>query len=422
MKESRGIELKKKIIAFCSIITFGSPTVLLQVEAEENDKQLVETTENESPQVETESPQVETEENKNQQVIDEQRSRIQLEILKGNEELNQVKDEIKKLNEQIIRVEQAINDNNKIILETENKIKASQVEIQNLESEIKSLTEKVQKRNEILKKRALTFQETGGKVSYIDVLLGASSFKDFVGRVGAVASFVDADQTLIKQHEDDKLDVKRKQDQVQNKLSELQSMKVELEGMQAQILEQKQQNELLKSELKKKEQVKLAEQAGLMQQDSALTAMYTLPDIDPNQILSDSLISNETVQELISEGLKYVGNSVYVFGGGRNDYDVANGRFDCSAFVSWAFAQVDIKIGASTEILKNTGTPVTVEVMQPGDLVFFDTYKKDGHVGIYLGAGKFLGSQSSTGVAIADMTNGYWLEKFNGRVNRIILP
>jgi peptidoglycan DL-endopeptidase CwlO len=23
-------------------------------------------------------------------------------------------------------------------------------------------------------------------------------------------------------------------------------------------------------------------------------------------------------------------------------------------------------------------------------------------------------------VAIADMTNGYWLEKFNGRVNRMI--
>ncbi|WHZ04620.1 NlpC/P60 family protein [Neobacillus sp. YX16] len=397
--------MKKKIIAFCSIITFGSPTVLLQVEAEENENQ-----------------QVESEENKNHEAIDEQRSRIQLEILKGNVELNQVKEEIKQINEQISRVEQAIIDNNIIIIETENKIKASQMEIGKLESEIESLNEKVKKRNEILKKRALAFQETGGKVNYLDVLLGASSFKDFVGRVGAVASFVDADQTLIEKHEVDKEDIKKKQDQVQAKLSELQSMKVELEGMQTQILEQKQQNEWLRLELKKKEQITLAEQAGLMQQDSALTTMYNLTDIDPNQILNDSMIlTNETVKSLISEGLKYIGNSVYVFGGGRNEYDITNGRFDCSAFVSWAYAQVDIKIGASTEVLKNTGTPVMVEEMLPGDLVFFDTYKKDGHVGIYLGAGKFLGSQSSTGVAIADMTTGYWLEKFNGRANRIIL-
>jgi peptidoglycan DL-endopeptidase CwlO len=397
MKESRGTELKNKIIVFCTLITFGSPTVLLQVEAEES------------------------KENANQQVIDEQRSKIQLEILKGNTELSKVKDEIKLMNDQISRVDQAINDNNKIILETEKKISDSQLEIRKLEEEIAALNEKVKKRNEILKKRALSFQATGGKVNYLDVLLGAASFKDFVDRVGAVASLVEADQDLVNQHEEDKQDVKRKQVQVQEKLSELQGMKVELEGMQAQILEQKQQNEWLRSELKKKEQIKLAEQTGLMQQDAALSTMYNLETIDPEQLLNHSLlIKNEKVQKLITEGLKYIGNSVYVFGGGRNDYDIANGRFDCSGFVSWAFNQVDIKIGASTEVLKNTGTAVSVEEMMPGDLVFFDTYKIDGHIGIYLGAGKFLGSQSSTGVAIADMTHGYWLEKFNGRVNRII--
>ncbi|MDQ1004021.1 peptidoglycan hydrolase CwlO-like protein [Neobacillus niacini] len=386
--------MKKKIMAFCTLITFGSPTVLLQVEAEENN---------------------------NQHIIDEQRSKIQLELLKGNGELILVKEEIEKINEQIKRVEQAINDNNQIILETENKISDSELEIQKLEAEILRLNEKVSKRNEILKRRVLTFQENGGKVNYLDVLLGSSNFKDFVDRVGAVASFVEADQDIIKQHEADKEETKKKQAQVEDKLVELQAMKVELEGMQSLILEQKQQNEWLRAEAKKKEQVTLAEQVGLMQQDAALTAMYDLTDLDPKLIPNDSmLLTNETVKSLISEGLKYVGNSVYVFGGGRNEYDITNGRFDCSAFVSWAFTQVDIKIGASTEVLKNTGTPVSVGEMLPGDLVFFDTYKKDGHVGIYLGAGKFLGSQSSTGVAIADMTNGYWFEKFNGRVNRII--
>lgn len=76
-------------------------------------------------------------------------------------------------------------------------------------------------------------------------------------------------------------------------------------------------------------------------------------------------------------------------------------------------------MGSSTDSLKNSGRQISVNEMQPGDLVFFDTYKKDGHVGIYIGNGKFIGSQSSTGVAIADMSNGYWKQKFNGRVVRI---
>lgn len=60
--------------------------------------------------------------------------------------------------------------------------------------------------------------------------------------------------------------------------------------------------------------------------------------------------------------------------------------------------------------------------MQVGDMVFFDTYKKDGHVGIYVGNGKFIGAQSSTGVATVDMTKGYWKDKFSGHVRRVAEP
>ena len=109
------------------------------------------------------------------------------------------------------------------------------------------------------------------------------------------------------------------------------------------------------------------------------------------------------ISAVINAGNKYIGNSVYVFGGGRTASDIANGRFDCSGFVAWAFSQAGVKVGASTDSLKNTGTRVSTSEMRPGDMVFFNTYKTDGHVGIYLGGGKFIGSQSSTGVAVANM-------------------
>ncbi|WP_191567441.1 NlpC/P60 family protein [Metabacillus idriensis] len=126
---------------------------------------------------------------------------------------------------------------------------------------------------------------------------------------------------------------------------------------------------------------------------------------------------------VVDAGNKWIGNSIYVFGGGRNQSDIARGRFDCSSFVHWAFKETGVDLGpltsTSTETLKHLGEPVSAEKIKPGDLVFFNTYKRDGHVGIYVGDGKFIGAQSSTGVAIADMTKGYWKEVFNGRVKRI---
>lgn len=128
--------------------------------------------------------------------------------------------------------------------------------------------------------------------------------------------------------------------------------------------------------------------------------------------------------EVVDVGRKWIGNSKYKFGGGRNQSDIESGLFDCSSFVHWAFSQVGINLGplgsTTTDTLKHLGQPVPISDIQPGDLVFFDTYKIDGHVGIYVGNGKFIGAQSSTGVAIADMSQGHWKQVFNGRVKRIL--
>lgn len=363
--------------------------------------------------------------------ISSQRATIQTQIQQANQEIYQVQDELAKLNEQLKRAEQAMIDNQNMISKTESDIATANQEIKKMEEEIASLKEAIEKRNQILKERARSYQETGGTTQYFDVLLGSSSFADFVDRVGAVATIMNADKDLMEKHEADVKKVEENQASMESKLTELNNMKTELVGMQAQILEQKAQNDALREELKQKEAAGLSAKADLQQQDSNLASQqapivsnqttgssFTIVPSGP--VVAPSASANEKIAVVTTVGNRYIGNSVYVFGGGRTAYDVANGRFDCSGFVHWAFSQAGISIGSSTDSLKNSGRRVSTSEMRPGDLVFFNTYKTDGHVGIYLGGGKFIGSQSSTGVAVANMSSGYWANTFNGRVVRII--
>ncbi|MCS0671927.1 C40 family peptidase [Cytobacillus firmus] len=396
--------------------------------------------------------------------IQQQRSSLQATLAEADKELVSVLKEIAELNTKISKVEKAIEDNNKLIAETQTKIASTKSEVDQLKAEMAIIEERIEKRSAILKQRAQSFQESGGTVAYLDVLLGASSFSDFVDRVGAVTTFVQADKQLLEEQEQDKKAFEEKKAAVEEELAGLTSMMTELKGMQSIMEEQKQQNSSLIQQLKEKENSIADKKAKLQSEDVKYASMIaqieqsiaaqTAPAVQSAASASASAGSasasagsasaqkqtpaaqkakgsastapkptvngSSAISIVTTAGNKYIGNSVYVFGGGRNAYDIANGRFDCSGFVHWAFSQAGISVGASTDSLKFGGRQVSASEMRAGDLVFFDTYKRDGHVGIYLGGGKFIGSQSSTGVAVANMSSGYWKTKFNGRVVRVI--
>lgn len=388
------------------------------------------------------------------QEIQKQRQDVQIHLSKAEQELASVLEERVKLNLQIERVQQAIKDNNNMISKTEKDISTTKAEVEQLNAEIAVIQERINKRNEILKERAVSYQENGNSnIGYVEVILGATSFGDFIERVEAVTTIVQADQSIIAQHDADKKAVEEKKATVENKLAQLEDMNSELVLMRAQIEEQQEQNKALANDLKQKENKIADMKASLKMKDSTLAsqereiqakilASIVKPQAQTNSTqasagsTSSKPVSNQPVANkpasspapavtgnistVINAGYKYIGNSVYVFGGGRTASDIANGRFDCSGFVSWAYSQAGIKLPAYTESLKSVGRQVSASEMKPGDLVFFNTYKRDGHVGIYIGGGKFIGSQSSTGVAVANMSSGYWKNTFNGRVVRVM--
>ncbi len=80
------------------------------------------------------------------------------------------------------------------------------------------------------------------------------------------------------------------------------------------------------------------------------------------------------------------------------------GAFDCSGLVMWAFGQAGVNLPHSSQALAQGGQPVSMDQMQPGDLVTY--YSDASHVGIYIGDGMMVhASTYGTPVRVAPVGN-----------------
>jgi peptidoglycan DL-endopeptidase CwlO len=78
--------------------------------------------------------------------------------------------------------------------------------------------------------------------------------------------------------------------------------------------------------------------------------------------------------------------------------------FDCSGLVMWAFQQAGMSLPHSSQALATGGQAVSMDQMQPGDLITY--YGDASHVGIYIGDGMMVhASTYGSPVAVAPVNN-----------------
>jgi murein DD-endopeptidase / murein LD-carboxypeptidase len=89
---------------------------------------------------------------------------------------------------------------------------------------------------------------------------------------------------------------------------------------------------------------------------------------------------------------------------------------DCSGFASALFKAVfQININGSSHTIYKQCTPVSVEELKEGDLVFFKIDSKEiSHMGIFLQKNKFVHATTKAGIMINDLNEEYYKKYFIG--------
>ncbi len=94
----------------------------------------------------------------------------------------------------------------------------------------------------------------------------------------------------------------------------------------------------------------------------------------------------------------------------------SRGGFDCSGFTRYVFAKYGVSLPHSSKAQARMGTHVSRNDLQPGDLVFFHTYRPGiSHVGIHIGDGKFVhAARRGRGVRTDSLNSGYYSSRYRG--------
>ena len=98
--------------------------------------------------------------------------------------------------------------------------------------------------------------------------------------------------------------------------------------------------------------------------------------------------------------------------------------FDCSGLVQYVFAINGLGLPRVVRDQYRYGTPVDLDALEPGDLVFFETAGDDvSHVGIAIGGDKFVHAPNARGlVRVNRLTSGYWAERATGARRLVDTP
>lgn len=233
-----------------------------------------------------------------QQELEQKKNSINSNIKETEGKMNENETKIEQIMAQIQALDTEIITTEDKISKVLKEIELTTTEIEALHASIAELERKIEERDELLKERIRAVQVSGGSVSYLDVLLGANSFIDFIDRFSAVNTLMEADRTILKEQADDKKQLEEQKASLEEKLQQQEASKNELLSLKASLDKQKASKGTLVDQLEV-EQQKLQADKEVM--ESEYEEVLNLSEEVTNKIVAEQKRQAEIARKLAEE-------------------------------------------------------------------------------------------------------------------------
>ena len=188
-------------------------------------------------------------------------------------QLDSLKEYQMNLSDELTELNNGLQEISNELADTQDEIAAKNVEIESAESRIAELTTRSENQYEAMKKRVQYMYENGNQ-SYLELLLGSSSFSDFLNRMEYAKSIYDYDRQELSDYQDT--------------LAELKQQKEDLETAK---------EELLAAEQTKQEQKSKADSLVAAQQEKISAAKSDVADAETEIAGTDAEIARQKAYE-----------------------------------------------------------------------------------------------------------------------------
>ena len=259
--------------------------------------------------------------------------------------------------------------------------------------------------NKQLSARALNIYKTRD-VSVVDVLFSASDFDDLVTQLDMMARLGNSDVDTVHSIKDYRLEIKDRRvkldadKQAASKLvAQAAEHKAEVQGLQNKL---EQMTAGIRADIKRLQEqaaarAQAAAEAAAAQQNGGGTS--TGGGGGGGTVIDPGGSGHSAV---VAIAQRYLGVP-YVYGG------ASPSGFDCSGLTMYCYGQIGIGLGHGATVQQQSSTPVPLNALQPGDLVFFGNASYSSHVGIYVGGGSMIHAPHTGAVVSYGSISGAWI-------------
>jgi cell wall-associated NlpC family hydrolase len=366
-------------------------------------------------------------------------------------EINALKQQQEELAQKKAEVQKQANEaNNKVNAQTEKlqilnlKLELTNAELENLSEQTVIYTNSIaelenelniqeQRQQELLVKykKCVRDMEENGSVTYLEILLGASSFDDLLSRIDCIREIMSYNTRLINDVRDAKAKTgnakadmeaemaaqaiifeayQEKQAEFATQQAEAQDILVSLQVDSAEYQEQLNTVKSLQSALNSKisdMEEQLAELERIKAEQEAAARLAAQNSGSP---WYGDATGTATGQEIVDFAQTFLGVP-YVYGG------TSPSGFDCSGLVYYCYKHFGYSINRTASSQAYNGTAVSSSDLQPGDIIIFTARGGGyiGHCGLYIGNGQFIHAPHTGDVVkISSLADGYYKNHFWG--------